>query len=75
MESRRIYQLLSGGTPIPVSDSASHFITYVAAPILAEGDLLGMVLFLGTDPAQLPGDAEFKLAQTVAAFLGRHMEG
>ena len=75
MESRRIYQLTAGGQSVPVSDSASQFLTYVAAPILAEGDLLGMVLFIGTDPAQLPGDAEYKLAQTVAAFLGRHMEG
>lgn len=74
MESRRIYQLTAGGQSVPVSDSATQFLTHVAAPILAEGDLLGMVLFIGTDPAQLPGDAEYKLAQTVAAFLGRHME-
>jgi len=75
MESRRIYQLTAGSQSIPVSDSATQYVTYVAAPILAEGDLLGCVLFLGTDAAQLPGDAEYKLAQTVAAFLGRHMEG
>ena len=74
MESRRLYQFTSGTQTIPVSDSAAHFITLVAAPILAEGDLLGCVLFLGTDPVQLPGDAEVKLAQTVSAFLGRHME-
>ena len=75
MESRRIYQLTAGGQPIAVSDSAASFSAAVAAPILAEGDLLGMVLFITTDPTQLPGDAELKLAQTVAAFLGRHMEG
>ena len=74
MESRRIYQLTAGGQPVPVSDSAGQFMAHVAAPILAEGDLLGMVLFIGTDPAQIPGDAEYKLAQTVAAFLGKHME-
>ena len=74
MESRRIYQLTAGGQPVPVSDSAGQFMAHVAAPILAEGDLLGMVLFIGTDPAQIPGDAEYKLAQTVAAVLGKHME-
>ena len=74
MESRRLYQLTAGTQIISVADSASQFVTLVAAPILAEGDLLGCVLFLGTDPAQIPGDAEVKLAQTVAAFLGRHME-
>ena len=67
MESRRLYQL--------TADSATQFITSVAAPILAEGDLLGGVLFISADASQLSGDAEVKLAQTVAAFLGRHMEG
>ena len=40
-----------------------------------EGDALGLVLFIGTAPEPLTGEAEFKLAQTIAAFLGRHMEG
>lgn len=75
MDSRRIYQLTAGAEKIPVSDSAPQFFAHVAAPILAEGDLLGMVLFIGSDSTPLTGDAEFKLAQTVAAFLGRHMEG
>ncbi len=75
MENRRIYQFAPGGQAIPVSDSASNFTTMVAAPILAEGDLLGLVLFISSDGAQTSGDAEYKLAQTVAAFLGRHMEG
>ena len=48
--------------------------TAVAAPILAEGDLLGLVLFVGTAPLSPTGEAEYKLAQTIAAFLGRHME-
>ena len=46
----------------------------MAAPILAEGDLLGLVLFVG-DGDTVTGETEFKLAQTIAAFLGRHMEG
>ena len=74
MEARRIYQLTAGGAPVAVSDSASHFITHVAAPILAEGDLLGLVLFVGAEDTPA-GETEFKLAQTIAAFLGRHMEG
>ena len=32
------------------------------------------LLFI-TDDGQIGGDAEYKLAQTVAAFLGKHMEG
>ena len=40
----------------------------------AEGDLLGLVLFITSDGAAVTGDTEYKLAQTIAAFLGRHME-
>lgn len=75
MENRRIYQYTGEGQAVPVSDSASNYYTMVAAPILAEGDLLGMVLFITAEGSKTSGDAEYKLAQTVAAFLGRHMEG
>ena len=74
MENRRIYQYTGEGNPIPVSDNSTAMLTQVAAPILAEGDLLGLVLFIGTTPDSSTGDAELKLARTIAAFLGRHME-
>lgn len=74
MESRRIYQYSGEGDPIPVCDGTDKLVTNVAAPILSEGDLLGMVLFVGTTPGIATGEAEYKLAQTIAAFLGRHME-
>ena len=74
MEGRRIYQYGGEDQPIPVSDSNDKLITSVAAPILAEGDLLGLVLFVGGDPTAVTGETEYKLAQTIAAFLGRHME-
>nr|WP_326165687.1 stage V sporulation T C-terminal domain-containing protein [uncultured Oscillibacter sp.] len=74
MESRRIYQYSGEGSPIPVCDGTDKLVTNVAAPILSEGDLLGMVLFVGSTPGAATGDAEYKLAQTIAAFLGRHME-
>ena len=74
MENRRIYQYTGEGTPIPVSDNSASLMTQVAAPILSEGDLLGLVLFISPTPETSTGDAELKLAQTIAAFLGRHME-
>jgi AbrB family transcriptional regulator (stage V sporulation protein T) len=74
MENRRIYQYTGEGAAIPVSDSTEKLVTSVAAPILAEGDLLGMVLFISQAPGTATGDTEFKLAQTISAFLGRHME-
>ena len=73
MENRRIYQYDGQGPQIPVSDSSDRLMAIVAAPILSEGDLLGLVLFISDSPAAA-GDAEYKLAQTVAAFLCRHME-
>ena len=73
MEQRGIYQYQGSGRPLPVSDSSDRYTVAVAAPILCEGDVLGLVLFLSSD-AQVPGEGEYKLAQTVSAFLGRHME-
>ncbi len=54
--------------------SSDKLTAAVAAPILSEGDLLGLVLFISGDGLNTAGDAEYKLAQTIAAFLGRHME-
>ena len=74
MEGRKIYQYTGDGQPLPVTEGCESLLTAVAAPILAEGDLLGLVLFVSGDPAAVTGDTEYKLAQTIAAFLGRHME-
>ena len=67
-------QYAAGSEPILVAEGNDRFQTCVAAPILAEGDLLGLVLFIGSEAAASAGEAEYKLAQTMAAFLGRHME-
>ena len=74
MESRKIYQYTGEGQPLQVTEGIDSLLTTVAAPILAEGDLLGLVLFISSDPSAVTGDTEYKLAQTIAAFLGRHME-
>ena len=74
MESRRVYQHESGGATVPVTDSESGFCVSVAAPVISEGDLMGCVLFASAKNSPPCGDVEFKLAQTVAAFLGKQME-
>jgi len=73
LERRSVY-CCDGAPHIPLSDAAAHYTVAVAAPILCGGDVLGLVLFLTAEGRQ-GGEAEHKLAQTVAAFLGRHMEG
>ena len=73
MEERDIYRYTSQEQAIPVTESDSPYTAAIAAPILCQGDVLGLVLFV-SDQGKTPGDAEYKLAQTVAAFLGKHME-
>ena len=61
------------GEGVPVTEDNGDFRAAVAAPILCEGDVLGSVLFLSPDD-RAAGETECKLAQTVAAFLGKNME-
>ena len=72
MESRGSVRY-DGGEPIHVLDGDERYHVSVAAPIISEGDILGCVIFVSTTPAA-GSDLEFKLAQTVASFLGKQME-
>ena len=74
MEARQIYQFRQGETPLLVSEENEKYFIATAAPILSEGDVLGCVLFVSTDPEMTTGETDYKLAQTIAGFLGRHME-
>ena len=73
MEERRIYQR-SGDERVAVIEDAEKYTAGIAAPILCEGDVLGLVLFVEDGEGSAVGETEYKLAQTIAAFLGRHME-
>ena len=75
MEGRQIYQYRGGEGTIPLCADGDQYRLCVAAPILAEGDVLGCVVFAGKEEENLAGgEVDYKLAQSVAAFLGRHME-
>ena len=74
MENRRAVRTEPGARqPRPVENDAAPPVS-VAAPILSEGDVLGCVMFLARLDAPEGTELEFKLAQTVAGFLGRQME-
>ena len=75
MEGRQIYQYREGEPPVPLCDDSDRYAVAIAAPILSEGDVLGCVLFAGSPDQLTEGEVEYKLAQSIAAFLGRHMEG
>ena len=60
-------------TPLSLTDMYYSAIS-TAAPILSEGDVLGCVVFLCEQDHLAVGETEYPLAQTIAGFLGRHME-
>lgn len=74
MEGRQIYQHPKDGAAVPVSDDDSEYFLETVAPILSEGDVLGCVIFSGTQDSLNSDEIEVKLAQTIAGFLGKHME-
>ena len=74
MEQRRNYRYQDGDTPLRATDGAEKYHLGVAAPILSQGDLMGCVMLLLGENDSPRGEADQKLAQTVAGFLGKQME-
>ena len=74
MESRKIYRYQPGQARLHPSDASERYFLGVAAPILSEGDLMGAVMLLLDEQDAPLTEAEQKLVQTVAGFLGRQME-
>ena len=74
MESRKNYRYLPGEAPIRASDGSDKYHLGVAAPILCQGDLMGCVMLLLGENDPVLAEADQKLAQTVAGFLGKQME-
>ena len=74
MEDRKIYQHAGDERRVFVTDTEDKYCASVAAPIISEGDVLGLVLFVEDGEPLVTGETEYKLAQTIAAFLGKHME-
>ena len=74
MENRQIFHLKAPEPKLPVCDGSDKYYAGIAAPIISEGDISGCVVFLWSDGMALPGETEYKLAQTIAGFLSRQME-
>ena len=74
MENRRAVRAETGEAIIHPTAGDTLYRISVAAPILSEGDVLGCVMFLTADNGEEATELEYKLAQTVAGFLGRQME-
>ncbi len=73
MEDRQIYQYQPGGKLMPVTAGEDKYKLALAAPIISEGDVMGGVIFLSDSDMPKSGEVEYKLAQTVAGFLGSQL--
>lgn len=73
MESRRSYTA-SGGNTLPFTGGSDAPCVVAAAPVLAEGDVLGCVAFITKGSAPAATEVQEKLAAAVASFLGKQME-
>lgn len=75
MEGRQLYQLRSGDPEVPITEDGPHTLGIaLAAPILTEGDVMGCVVLGCRASGEGVGETEYKLIQTIAGFLGKHME-
>ena len=63
------------GEPPHITAEESEGYTAVAAvPVIAAGDPIGAVLLLSRDEGAAMGQAEMKVLETAAHFLGKQME-
>lgn len=72
MEQRKAYQKVEG-EPIPLCADSDKYNVCTAVPILAEGDVLGCVVLADSGEGRAE-ERDLALAQTIATFLGKHME-
>jgi AbrB family transcriptional regulator (stage V sporulation protein T) len=74
MEQRRNYRYTTGDPLVRATEESDKYHLGVAAPILSQGDLMGCVMLLMGEDRTPMAEADQRLAQTVAGFLGMQME-
>lgn len=76
MEDRKMFS--SSGEILVLKDTEGDdrgkVASLVIAPIIAEGDPIGVVILMSKDPNVKMGDLETKLVETAAGFLAKQME-
>jgi stage V sporulation protein T len=73
MDARGLYTNGSGAEVVYPAEGEESLAVAVASPVLAEGDLIGCVMFLGAENIK-PELLEIRLAQAMSGFLGRQLE-
>ena len=74
MEDRGIYRAVPSERSVFVTESLDRYCATIAAPIISEGDALGLVVFIGTEGESAAGETEYKLAQAIADRTTSHRE-
>ena len=74
MEQRKNYRYQEGDAAIRACEGTDKYHLGVASPILSQGDLMGCVMMLLQENDTPLQEADQKLAQTAAGFLGKQME-
>lgn len=64
----KVYQIIADDT------QDKRYTSQVISTIVSEGDPIGTVIMLSTDPAVKMGDLETKLTQSAASLIGKQME-
>ena len=74
MEEKTTFISRGDKKQVPVIEGSEKYSAGVIAPIIAEGDPIGSVVFFSHEEQPKMSEIEEKLAQSAAHFLGRHME-
>ena len=72
IENRRSFSAGDGQSLQPIEGVAYYAL--VQSTIISNGDVCGSVMFLQNKESDRPGDAEQKLIQAAASYLGKQME-
>ena len=71
IENRRSFSA-GDGQPLQPIEGVAY--SLAQSPIISSGDVCGSVIFLQNKESDRPGDAEQKLIQAAASYLGKQME-
>ncbi len=73
IENRRGFSAAEGQSPLQPIEGVAYY-ALVQSPIISSGDVCGSIMFLQNKENDRPADAEQKLIQAAAAYLGKQME-
>ena len=74
MEQRTHYRYKPGEPVVRPTDNTDKYALGAASPILSQGDLMGCVMLLMGENSAPVTEADQKITQTIAGFLGKQME-